>query len=288
MRIASIIQKDNFNDIFMSAFDEIYQHGIVNHPRDKNCKEIITPILILDNPKNCLCTLAERKMNYAYLIIEKMMYLSQFQDPSILIAYNSNMQNFLNKDTLLFDGAYGERIGKNNQLFWCYEQLKKDKDTRQAIITIHNSDDCHTTLDNACTLNLNFIIREDKLNLITYMRSNDLLWGTCLDIPAFCFLQEVMAYWLGIEVGKYIHIPTSLHYYQEFEERIFNINRNNLNLESTPTWTISYEETPLALKEFWTEEENIRNNLKFNDTQYAVINSYLKKLLTYWQNKLKK
>lgn len=291
MKCGVQIIEDNFNDMFSKAFYEINRLGSWQTARGLDFKEIVAPQLILTNPKNCLITASERKLNYAYLIIEKMMYLSGKSVPEILIAYNPKMKDFLNEKLNDFDGAYGPRIrnfmGEIDQLEWCYDQLKKDPDTRQAVITIHDARDCRKTKDNACTLSLQFLLRDNELTLITNMRSNDLLWGTCLDVPAFCFFQEVMAYWLGVEVGAYIHQPASLHFYKEFEEKLFGIDEKRylLNDEEIPTWDIDCAYTDDALKEFWRAEKEIRETSTFVPTEYKVINAYLHRLLKFWDNK---
>lgn len=298
--IGQIIEANNFNQLFLEGINSIYTKGVWTKPRGFDCKEIMAATLILTNPKNCLITIKDRKLNYAYLIIEKMMYLSQICNVDTLIAYNNKMKDYLNLDTSDFDGAYGPRIAMNNQLEYCYNELKSDPDSRRAIVTIHNSSDCKPTKDSACTLSWHFMIRDNKLNMFANMRSNDILWGLCLDIPAFCFIQEVMAYWLRIEVGNYIHYDASLHYYKEFEQKLLNYiknqhkdsiileNHNEVNNEKNPVWDIPYEETKEALEEFWKQEEDIRKNREFTQTKWNVINFYLIKLITYWAIKDKK
>jgi thymidylate synthase len=289
-----LIKANNFNTLFANSIYQISKNGKLTNPRNFNCREIISPILELTNPLNCLITIKERKLNYAYLIIEKFMYLSGFCDPTILISYNRRMSNYLNENGK-FDGAYGPRI--KDQLYWCYELLKKDHDTRQAVITIHNSSDNHETKDNPCTLTLHFLLRENHLNLIVNMRSNDIKWGTCLDIPAFCFIQEVMSCWLGVELGSYIHHPASLHYYLEFEEELLNycffdddlfeiVISGTSNFEVNPSWSVNFNDTQTALQLFWDREVKIRNREKnIKPTGFEVIDAYLSRLEKYWRSK---
>ena len=196
------------------------------------------------------------------------------------------MKNYLNQTTGDFDGAYGLRIRKNNQLDYCYEQLKEDTESRQAVITINDYTDRRISLDKPCTLTLQFLIRDGSLDMIVNMRSNDILWGLCLDVPCFAFIQEAMAYWLGIPVGVYIHQPASLHYYEEFEDKILGyIMSTEENKEKNQPWTIPYDRTHDALLAFWLEESNIREKLEFNETGFETIDFYLKRLLIYWKKR---
>ena len=77
----------------------------------------------------------------------------------------------------------------------------------------------NTSLVNAflveAAIALQFFIRDDKLQLVANMRSSDLVLGISYDVPAFTFLQELMARELGIEVGTYIHVSNSLHVYEK-------------------------------------------------------------------------
>ena len=277
---------NDFNTIFKKSILEIFKNGEWTNPRGFLCNEIIAPQIILTDPKNCLVTLKNRKLNYAYLIVEKMMYLSQVCYPEILMAYNAKMKDFLNQETDNFDGAYGPRIAKGEQLKYCYEQLKSDKDSRQAVVTINDFTDRRVSLDKPCTLSLQFLIRKGKLDLIVTMRSNDILWGLCLDVPAFCFLQEVMAFWLGIPVGNYIHTAASFHYYKEFEERLISfVDDNELNDEEIPEWDVKYEDMLGALLKFWREEKHIREEMHYKNTGYKVIDKYLERLYDYWLHK---
>lgn len=286
--VGRTITAKKFDDLYINAVSDILNYGVWTEPRGFKCKELLSTQLILTDAKNCLPTMKDRKLNYAYLTIEKFMYLSQFQDPEILIAYNKNMQNYLNEKTGRFDGAYGERIAKGNQLEWCYQELKKDPDSRRAVVTIHDHTDCdHDTKDAACTLSLQFLIRDGKLDIVVNMRSNDILWGLCLDIPAFCFIQEVMAKWLEIPVGKYMHHAASLHYYDTTEKQALAplAGSMEVNGRTLPKWDIPFDKTKDALMEFWTEEKRIRDEGDFMITNFNTINQYLFELKEYWDKK---
>lgn len=280
------IRGNNFNEVFIESIKKINEDGIWTNPRGFKCKEILSPVLILNDPNNCLCTIKDRKLNYAFVIIEKFLFLSGESKPDIILAYNKQMKNYLN-DKGDFDGAYGPRV--NGQLDFIYKELKNDKDSRRAVVTIHNDIDNNIgTKDSACTLSWQFMIRENKLVMFVNMRSNDVNWGLSIDIPTFAFMQEVMASWLDIELGKYIHHPASLHYYDEFETKLLSYDREaELNYRKNPKWNISYDETPRALEKFWTSEKIIREDLRLVKTNYDVINVYLEQLLKYWKSKNK-
>ena len=76
---------------------------------------------------------------------------------------------------------------------WALESLKRDKDTRQAILRFSLPE--HQWMgnkDQTCTMHGNFLIRDDKLNLSIVMRSNDLMKGLVYDLPWFVSLMDMI------------------------------------------------------------------------------------------------
>ena len=65
-----------------------------------------------------------------------------------------------------------------------------------------------------CTVCLQFFIRNNKLHMTTYMRSNDLWMGFPYDVFQFTNMQVLMSMELGVELGTYTHISGSLHLYK--------------------------------------------------------------------------
>ena len=70
------------------------------------------------------------------------------------------------------------------------------------------------TKDTPCTLSLQFLLRDGRLNLTTTMRSNDVWTGVPYDMFSFCSMQVMMAMTLGVGVGTYTHQAGSLHIYE--------------------------------------------------------------------------
>lgn len=228
-------------------------------PRGMPVKEILGLQFRLTDPLNSLITLKSRKLNYQFAVIEKFEYLYGKHDPERLIAYNKNLAGYRGEYGY-FDGNYAERFN-----FWLrhiYQLLKADPDTRQGVITIYDTTARHQSKDIPCTLNLHFFQREGKLNLIVNMRSNDLLWGTPYDVNAFCFLQEVMASWLGVEVGQYIHNNGSTHIYLEPEknyEQLITVSKDSETFDvKNPKFDLSFEDTQKYLPLFMAAESILR------------------------------
>jgi thymidylate synthase len=67
--------------------------------------------------------------------------------------------------------------------------------------------------DIPCTVMLHFMIRNFKLNLTVYMRSNDAWLGLPYDLFNFTQIQCQVAVKLGYPPGNYYHIAGSMHVY---------------------------------------------------------------------------
>ena len=206
-------------------------------PRGKGTKELIASQIVLTNPRSRLAYKQERKFSIVYATVEALLLALKEDGLKYFTAFNGAM-NLFSDDGMTMHGSYGYRVAKGLQKV--VDKLKTDKNTRQAVLTIysHNNDMIdYTGRDTPCTLSLQFIIRDNKLNLIVTMRSNDVILGLPYDIYNFTNMQEIVANTLGINVGQYIHQVGSLHVYNEnyeiFElmkdsEEVLAYNCNNL------------------------------------------------------------
>jgi thymidylate synthase len=113
------------------------------------------------------------------------------------------------------------------------EELKKDKDSRRAVIVILGVEQLLIPgPEVSCTYSISFRIREDKLNMSVHMRSNDSVYGLGNDAPSFSFVHE-MVYasikdnYPGLELGSYYHSADSFHVYEKHFQMIDNIRHGS-------------------------------------------------------------
>ena len=74
--------------------------------------------------------------------------------------------------------------------------------------------------DFICGMSQQFLIRSNKLESYTLMRSNDIIRGLSYDLPWYCFVQIMMwimlkQYYINLKLGSYFHHDISLHIYRE-------------------------------------------------------------------------
>ena len=91
------------------------------------------------------------------------------------------------------------------------------------------------TKDVPCTVMFHFMIRDNKLNMNVYMRSNDAMLGHVIDVFSFTMIQELIANELDCELGEYNHFCGSFHLYEKDIEKAKKIVDNvNFEIQEMP------------------------------------------------------
>lgn len=120
-------------------------------------------------------------------------------------------------------GGYGPRLfgaGGDDQVQNVIDLLKRKPSSRRAVIQLFSASDLREDYkDIPCTCTLQFFIRKTRLDLLVYMRSNDVFLGFPHDVFAFTMLQELMARSLSVRLGTYRHAVGSLHLYEADRRR---------------------------------------------------------------------
>lgn len=238
--------------IIYPSFTECY-YDLIGHvynnyeyecaPRDKKIREVLGVSFGIENPRNRLLYIPEREFSITYAIAELVWYASG-ENSTEWISNYSGFWKDISDDGVTANSAYGARIfaphqriaqGRFTQWEYVKNELKRDPDSRRAVIHIRTPDDSiDAKLDVPCTLSLQFFIRDGKLHLIAHMRSTDLIFGLSYDVPAFTFFQEMLANELGIPLGTYMHVSNSLHVYEKHFEMCENILEGASKITDVP------------------------------------------------------
>ena len=177
--------------------------------------EVINAITVINDPTRCIMKSDIRKLPMRYCIGEMLWYLSGNKDLKEIQKYTKNWDR-MSDDGVTVNSNYGHCIKYKfgfDQWEYVKEMLLHNPETRQAVIHIKTADNTPSK-DVNCTVCLQFFIRNNKLYLTTYMRSNDLWIGFPYDVFQFTAMQILMSMELGIELGSYTHIAGSLHLYE--------------------------------------------------------------------------
>lgn len=180
-------------------------------PRGHATQEILGVQLEVQDLRRCLLVHPARNLNYRFAVAELFWIAFGLDDVSLLTRYNSQMSRF-SDDGVKLAGAYGPRLAPQ----WEYVRntLRKDPDTRQAVATIWTPSPLPSK-DVPCTISLQWLLRENRLNIIATMRSSDVWLGVPYDAHVFATLTNMLAGELGVETGKLVMQLGSSHLYVE-------------------------------------------------------------------------
>jgi thymidylate synthase len=134
--------------------------------------------------------------------------------------------------------CYGYRIfskrGKDkSQWERARSLLSIDPASRRAVLMLSEplGDREFTAKDIACATSMQFLLRDNKLHAIVYMRSNDAFLGFPYDVFVFTMLQELLASELTVPIGNYYHCVASFHLYEKNIAQAESLLRDSLNYD---------------------------------------------------------
>jgi len=204
---------------YVQLLKDLRDHGEAANPRGVKTYEMFDVVMKLD-PRYVLVTGINRGISLKLISMEGLQLIAGVTYPNRTILAAPNMANFT--DGEVFHGAYGPRIAP--QLPHVVERLRKDPDSRQALMTVFNPlydlGGDPPPRDIPCTALIQFFIRKNRLVMHVTMRSNDVWWGTPHDWGQFSQLQMGVANTLDIEPGDYYHHAVSFHLYERDTEKI--------------------------------------------------------------------
>jgi thymidylate synthase len=220
----------------MKKVDKVYfdlLKKLVKAPKVGNTREINNVKVVFKKDYSPTVTWAERNLSRSYIIGELIWYLTgnnKMKD----IAKFSNFWQHISDDGITSNSAYGYLIHKKyefDQLEQVINILKKDPLSRRAVINLNYA---HAnkleTKDEICTIGLQFMIRNNMVNMTTIMRSNDIWFGFPYDIIYFKLLQFMVAQALKIKIGSHTHFVTSMHLYdRDYEKAMLILKRKKRN-----------------------------------------------------------
>lgn len=130
-------------------------------------------------------------------------------------------ENNVQHSKKVFEYTYSERIA--SQIRPVISELRFRPQTRQAIISVYNSYIDLRSMGSRrvpCSMYYQFMIRDNKLDIIYVMRSSDFATHFQNDMWLADELRRYIASMLGIESGKFIMMIDSLHIYQKDWEQL--------------------------------------------------------------------
>jgi len=136
-----------------------------------------------------------------------------------------------------------------DQIQFAIDELRRNPDSRRAVIDIRdNSDDMYSN-DPACLQHIQYFIRDGKLHCKVLFRSNDACKATFMNAFALIMLQKRIADTLGVKMGTYTHRANSFHCYEKdiptlksYVDKINKFNLEDLTYHYEEDWKWQMEE----------------------------------------------
>lgn len=207
--------------------------------RAGNTTEIMGAFFEILNPRQRWIVSREPAINPAFALAEVVWIISGRRDSALINFWNPKLPDFAG-NTRYYHGAYGHRLKnafKIDQFDRAYNTLKNNPDSRQVVLQIWNpsydlpkKNGRPVSQDIPCNLTSMLKIRDNKLEWTQVLRSNDLILGVPHNFVQFTTLQEIMAAWLGVEVGVYRHYSDCLHVYSRDKKSILELSEPSKQL----------------------------------------------------------
>lgn len=219
------------NSIWKKCISDVMAKGTESSPRGKRISELLGYSYSIQMQSSVI-TLASRKMNYGFMLAEAAWIVSGSNWLDDITPYMKRYSDF-SDDGIMLHGAYGPKVV--DQLMYVVNCIENDIDTRQAVINIWREKP-GISKDIPCTLNMQFLVRNDRLHCVTNMRSQDAVLGMSYDVFTFSMVANMVRILLanrGINVGLgVLHVNVgSFHIYQEHFGNIIEwIERDDLVL----------------------------------------------------------
>jgi thymidylate synthase len=221
---------------YVNLVQHVLKYGKEAAPRGMKTREIEDAIIRINDVRHTLPLGVGRGTVPGIGAVEACQLLAGAATPKLVMAVGPMFKNYA-EDNGMFHGAYGART--QDQYGPVIERLKKDPDSRQAVVTIWDPvlDLLPEKRDYPCTVLHQFRIRDNKLNMSVYMRSNDVWLGAAYDFFQFTRVQIAMASVLGVAPGSYAHHVGSLHIYEQHYDAAENLKYTTEPYESIPAIT---------------------------------------------------
>jgi len=245
---------------YRTVLDAVLANTTVNQPRGRRVYDAgYTTIEIARPDLPQLPVSTGRGINMDIAAIEAIQLISGEAKHDLVLkiapqfeAYSDVTGNGDDGDPMVreFHGNYGGRMqpepfhacGCDHYHFSYLEcvvaKIKRDRDTRQAVVNIWDN-----RLDNGtpgmhdypCTIALVLRVFKGRLDMHVMMRSNDAWLGLPFDIWQFNQWHWTAANMLGVPLGRYTHLATSMHIYEDDLEKVEKVyDRSNVANISLP------------------------------------------------------
>lgn len=254
----TIFENDTADNLWLNAVDRFREGGAnMQSSRAGLTDEVLHAALCLRDPRQRWVASRSPALNPAFALAEVIWMLRGRNDSAFLNYFNSELARFAGNGAE-FHGAYGHRLRKRmgiDQLVRGYRALQANPESRQVVLQIWDAQSDMPTEngvaaaeDIPCNVCAMLKVREGRLEWTQVMRSNDLYRGLPYNIVQFTTLHEVMAGWLGLELGHYNHLSDSLHVYKDTAQNVLESTKVDVGINAD-SLAATFEQTEIITRE---------------------------------------
>jgi len=217
-----VIEARNVNDALVTGFCWLLEHGKKRDSRNGPVYVADGPVTtVYEKPRERVLFWPERDANPFFHFMESLWMIAGRNDVDFVSHYAKNMLNF-SDDGVTLHGAYGYRWRHHfggDQLGLAGDLLRSDPDDRRVVVQMWdpNVDLGQEGKDFPCNTEILFRVSVyGKLDMTVFNRSNDIIWGAYgANAVHMSMLQEFMAAWINVPVGRYWQVSNNYHGYDE-------------------------------------------------------------------------
>jgi thymidylate synthase len=268
------ILASTLDDLMYDVLTELLGQSL-NIPvsKGKLVGELNGVVLRLTNPRARISRTETRGKTISALG-ELLWYLSKKNDLDFISYYIASYSKS-SDDGKSVHGGYGPRLfnldNKYNQFENIVEVLTKKPNSRQAVIQIFKAEDIIVEhKDVPCTCVLQFIIRNNNLNMVVYMRSNDVFLGLPHDVFCFTMLQEILACTLKVQLGEYVHMVGNLHLYEAHKAKAQKYIKEGIQSSKIQMPIMPNVDIDSSIQKILVLEEKLRKNELVNINDFSL------------------
>lgn len=222
-----VFQNQTFHETFRGLLSELVRRpDYCVQPRGLQTSELQDVVVAL--PGKTDAGFVGGRTDAGYMLAETAWYLSRSRRADFIEAHAKMWGRVKNPDGTL-NSNYGYALwanGKNGTEWgWAKKALLRDKDSRQAVATIHRPlHHWDGNKDLPCTLNVAWQVRDGLLQQRVHMRSSDAWYGLPYDVPWWLWVQRRMVWELreaslNVAPGPLVLWADSCHLYEDKLEK---------------------------------------------------------------------
>lgn len=172
------------NDTYRYLLETVMLSKSSVSPRSQGTREHMAFHSVVDM-EHPIVSIPDRKLNYRFMAAEAYWILTGQQGLIDLTPYCERMADF-SDDGMILSGAYGPRF--LSQVRYIADVLTGEPETRQAVMTLWERNP-RPSRDIPCTVSLQWLLRDNKLHCIAFMRSSDCWLGWPYDVFSFTMMS---------------------------------------------------------------------------------------------------